>query len=222
MPEEILAFANFDFKISTIPMKVIVGGRVIEAERFVLNWAQYLDILKKKKLDQDLSSPAFQAKCDTPRSEPDYFLAFKQFQAEIRNILDVICQEKAIPPEVWEIIFKEAGQLSETYVPVPPVEGLVSDEDLQTMVFIKQVRADTYRALLFGQLRDLIVDKTVFNLRKCPECRVYFLDQTKNRCKVYCSSRSCGNRAKQRAFHHRRRTFSKQKNAAQQTIPFTT
>jgi len=203
--EEILAFANFNFEISKIRMKVIEGGEVRLAERYVLNWPEYIGILEQKRLGLNRPSRDLFSKYEIPRPDQDVFISLNKLQAEIREILDVICLTKTIPLNVWETIFRQADHLKEVFFTDPPVEGCITEDDFQSLDFKKYIKAESYRTCLFGELRNLIVDKTVFRLRKCPECSAYFLDRTKNGSKVYCSSQSCGNRAKQRAYYRRQR-----------------
>jgi hypothetical protein len=67
------------------------------------------------------------------------------------------------------------------------------------MTFDRSSTADDYRGLMYGQLRDLIVQKKIFRLKKCPECQEIFLDRTKGGHKVYCYSEFCVARARHRA-----------------------
>ena len=203
---ELLIFANFRFETVMVPMKVIVHGQVKEADRFALNWPEYTDLLRKEGLDVDSPSRWFFSRYEPPRPDRDFFDDLIKVQTEVREILNVISRDRLIPVEVWKTTFREAERLTEIFVPVPQVESAVHEEDLKAMVFEKSVMAETYRAFLLGELKDLIVSKQVFRIRKCPECGIFFMDQTKNQRKVYCSPASCGNRAKQRAFNARRRS----------------
>jgi len=201
---EILVFANFDFKINTLNTKVIVGDRVQDETRYVLNWSEYLAELKQNGLMDDERDRAYFSRYRTPRAGQEVFVNFQNFQTEIREILDMISQEKVIPFETWQTIFREALKVQAIIQPVPQVQGMIHEADLDRLRFEKKASAETYRAYLYAELRDLIVSKKVFRLRKCPECRNYFYDQTKNGKKIYCSAQSCGHRAKQKAANHRK------------------
>ena len=119
-------------------------------------------------------------------------------------MLEAVCETRTIPFRVWETVFREAENLTEIVTPVQDVRDDVSEEQLQDLEFEKRTTAETYRGFLLGELKDQIVDKRVFRMRKCPECNLFFMDNTRNGNKVYCSSASCGNRAKQRAFQLRK------------------
>ena len=79
----------------------------------------------------------------------------------------------------------------------------IGPDELSRLTFKREIRTDLYRPYLFLALRDLIVAREVFRLRRCPECQVFFFDDTKNGRKKYCNPTACGNRAKQRAFRRR-------------------
>lgn len=66
--------------------------------------------------------------------------------------------------------------------------------------------AEKYHDKIFWQLKELIYAQESRRIKRCPECQRFFFDFTKNRSKIYCSSRTCGNRLKQRAFYQRKRT----------------
>jgi len=202
---EILIFANFRFEILEVPVKVITRDRVQEENRFVLNWKEYSRHLKESGLDPDPACRPFFSRYEAPRPDMQFIDQLLGLQAEVREVLDRISGEQVIPLEFWQTIFREADKLTETVVPKPAVRSDVSEDLLKYLIFEKSVTSETYRAYLYGELRDMILGKKIFLIRKCPECGVYFLDQTKNRSKVYCNSETCGNRAKQRAFSERRR-----------------
>ena len=204
MSIELLAFANFEYRVNRQSTKVIVGDRVQEEERFVLNWKEYLQELRQKGIKTDHESRSFMQRYAMPRPDQDYFRRFKRFQDEIREILTKISDERAIQPDVWNTVFRESEKLGEVITTNPPVTKPVTEDDLGSLKFEKQVSAETYRAFLFGQIRDLILSRKVFRIRRCPECDFFFMDSTRNANKVYCSIKTCGNRAKQRAFQQRR------------------
>ena len=204
MAIELLAFANFDFRVNKQSTKVIVGDRVQEEERFVLNWKEYLQVLRHKGIKTDHESRSFMQRYAMPRPDQDFFRRFNRFQEEIREVLTVISQERVIQPDVWNTIFRESEKLGEVITTNPQITKPVTEETLSSLKFEKQVSAETYRAFLFGQIRDLILSRKVFRIRRCPECEIFFMDSTRNANKVYCSIKTCGNRAKQRAFQQRR------------------
>jgi hypothetical protein len=204
MAIELLAFANFEFSVHRQSTKVIIGDRVQEEERFVLNWKDYLQVLRHKGIKTDHESRSFMQRYAMPRAEHDYFRRFTRFQDEVRDLLATISRDRVIQPDVWNTIFRESEKLGEVITTNPLVTKPVTEEDLGSLKFEKQVSAETYRAFLFGQIRDLILSRKVFRIRQCPECEVFFMDSTRNANKVYCSIKTCGNRAKQRAFQQRR------------------
>ena len=203
MSNEILAFANFIFEIRKTTTKVIVGDGIQEEERFSLNWPEYVEHLQERGIRIVPESRAFFKRYQAPKPDLVFFNDFERFQNEFRKILDEICEGKAISLESWQTIFREAERIGEMIIPNPAVKRPVSESDLQELSFEKHITAETYRAFLFGQLRDLIVGRKLFRLRKCPECGVYFFDNTKNGSKIYCNAQLCGNRAKQRQFQKR-------------------
>jgi len=77
------------------------------------------------------------------------------------------------------------------------------DDDGDPLFFLRPVAADA---------ADLLANMLpTGRVRRCGEsefgrCGWLFLDQTKNASRRYCSMKECGNRAKQRRFHHRHKT----------------
>lgn len=207
MSDELLTFANFQFEIRRVSMKVIVGGDVEEANRYVLNWKEYLDALEEKGIVVVASARQFISRYQTPRSDVNHFQKCYRLQEEIREILDWIAQSRSIPKPLWETVFREAAQLREAVRPESPCSGPITEDNIDRIIFQRHIQTDSYRTYLYGQFCEQLIQKLIFRFRKCPECGLYFMDGTKNRSKLYCSSRSCGNRAKQRAFYRRQREW---------------
>ena len=201
---EIIVFANFNFEISRTTTKVIVSRGVVDEERFVLNWAEYQAELEANRLKPSPGTRPFYDRYSSPRQDDTTFKDLIKFQLEIIKLLRQITDSNTVPFEAWETIFREAEKRKQIVLADPPVRKAVGPEDLEQIKFTKHVIAESYRAVLFGELRDLILSRRVFRLRCCPECGLFFMDHTRNASKVYCSSAICGNRAKQRAFHQRR------------------
>ncbi len=200
---EVLAFANFNFEIQRMTTKVIYGRGVREEFRYTLNWSDYIDFLQREEIVIRPQSRDFFPQFQTIRQNERFFYEFKDLQAEIRNVLNVIIETKSIPLDIWHTVFKEAESLNEAIRPDPPILDDILEDDLADIEFVRYTTAESYQAFLYGQLRGLIIDKTIFRLRKCPECQRYFIDRTRRGNKIFCSP-ACGNRDKQRAFVQRR------------------
>ena len=200
MHEEILAFANFQFEVLETTMKVIVGEGVRDEIRYKLNWTQFLDRLREAGLQLNPDDRPFFSRYQMPRPDDQFFRQFLGFQDEIKSLLATISERRAIPLAAWEAVFREAERVGEVVVPHPPVKKDITEQDLGRLAFQKSITAESYRALLYGQLRGLIISRRIFRLRKCLECGTFFLDDTRRGNKRYCSAATCANRAKQRAF----------------------
>jgi predicted RNA-binding Zn ribbon-like protein len=67
---------------------------------------------------------------------------------------------------------------------------------------------DWYLGPVVRSAADFVVSPDVVRLKECPggpgkACGFLFLDDTKNRSRRWCSSRTCGNRARQHRFYTR-------------------
>ena len=204
MPYEILMFANFNFQIQTRKTKVIVGGGIREEERFFLNWTEYIQELEKVGVDFASRPQGLIDRYDGQRTDPGSFSDLLRFQESFRDILDDICLTRTIPENLWTEVFRGSEEMNEVVKPVQEVLRPVGIEELSGLTFKREVRAEVYRFYIYAGLKNLIVGKQIFRLRRCPECRLFFFDVTKNGRKKYCNPKTCGNRAKQRAFARRR------------------
>jgi hypothetical protein len=201
---EILAFINFKFEIRETSTKVIIADRIQDEKRYTLNWKDYTTYLDKKGVRINLSMRSFLAKYAIPRTNTDIFNDLIGFQKELIELIDFICINGRIPYESWIMIFREAEKAREIILPGRQVNSDVSEKDLLDMEFNKELSAESYRSFLFGQLRNLIVRRLVFRIKKCPECQAYFVDQTRNGAKVYCTNRPCAHRARLRELQRRK------------------
>ncbi|MFH1138088.1 MAG: CGNR zinc finger domain-containing protein [Pseudomonadota bacterium] len=204
MPNEILTFANFTFKILSRTTKVIVGRGIRDEERFFLNWGEYVEALGRVGGGLGAQAKELGERYDGRRMDRGAFEDLLKFQERFREILDHICRARTIPPDIWAEIFRENSGLREVVKPIDDVFTSVGPAELAGLAFRREIRTGLYRHFLFASLRDLIVARKIFRFRRCPECRKFFFDETKNGRKIYCSPTSCGNRAKQRAFTRRR------------------
>jgi hypothetical protein len=191
---EILVFANFDFEINQIAIRVLSGETIQMEERFVLNWSDYLAKLNAEGITVDTQSRQFFARYAASRPDREFFQDFKSFQTELRSILDTICETKTIPLETWQLIFREAAKTHPKIVAIPAVTREITESGLRELVFDRCVEAENYRAFLFRELLGVITVKNVFRIRKCPRCGKYFFDNSKNGRRVYCSAEFGGSR----------------------------
>ncbi|MEW6262943.1 MAG: CGNR zinc finger domain-containing protein [Thermodesulfobacteriota bacterium] len=210
MVNELLAFVNFKYKINKMTAKVLIGERIQEEERYALNWREYLNCLEGLDIEVNVETRPFFHRYQNPRPDTDFFHTFMIFQKELQEMLDDIIRTGTIPLAAWQTIFRESEKISEVVVPRTRIDQDVRPEDLTGIRFEKLVTADTYRAFLFGRLRDLIISRQVFRLKKCPECRKYFLDVSKNGKRKYCSAQECGRKAKLVGLYRWRRPASGQ------------
>jgi predicted RNA-binding Zn ribbon-like protein len=62
-------------------------------------------------------------------------------------------------------------------------------------------------ALIAGYVVDLLCNEKLAYLKKCEsdQCQLYFYDTSKNHQRRWCSTKSCGNRAKAAAFYERKK-----------------
>lgn len=198
MTLEFLAFINFKFKISKTTTKVIVGDRVQDEVRYVLNWRDYCDYLINTGCASDLEERPFYSRYSMPRQAEKYFDTFLEFQNEMRRIIESISNDKCIPVDLWKAIFKEAEKVEEIVKPEEEIDRPVTRDMLQSLKFKRSIVAETYRQVLFSQLKDLIITRKIFRLKQCPECNAYFLDRSRGGTRKYCRNEICGRSARSR------------------------
>jgi predicted RNA-binding Zn ribbon-like protein len=56
---------------------------------------------------------------------------------------------------------------------------------------------------------NLLFSDDIRHIKQCPGCGWLFFDGSKNHRRMWCNMRACGNRAKNRRFHQRRKHFSR-------------
>lgn len=71
-------------------------------------------------------------------------------------------------------------------------------------------RLDRILWLLVEDAADLLSSELLDRIKECggPDCRWLFLDESRNRSRRWCEMSECGNRAKQRRYHRRRKRAS--------------
>ena len=178
---EAVAFANFDFHVFKKKIKVLNGEVITEEDRYALNWHEYLGHLKDEGILIDPDSREFFQRYQMPRPEMDFFNQFQNFQNEIRSIFKSINGKQSIDLDTWQTIFRESEKVGESIIIKPAVEKTVYPEDLENLHFERRITAETYRAFIFGQLRQLILDKKLFQIRLCQGCLKYFLESPKSK-----------------------------------------
>jgi predicted RNA-binding Zn ribbon-like protein len=86
-------------------------------------------------------------------------------------------------------------------------EVVRGDDGLELITRAQVESADALLALLANEIADLITQEDGSLLKSCSGagCTLWFLDRTKAHRRVFCSTATCGNRAKVAAFRNRQR-----------------
>jgi predicted RNA-binding Zn ribbon-like protein len=103
---------------------------------------------------------------------------------------------------------KEIGALNQWLVRGTQQREIVTTDDGLKLVARSQLESvDQLLALLAAQIAALVIEEDASLVRTCagPSCTLWFLDRTKAHRRLFCSTSTCGNRAKVAAFRERQR-----------------
>jgi predicted RNA-binding Zn ribbon-like protein len=87
-------------------------------------------------------------------------------------------------------------------------EIVPADKGLKLVLRSQVDGTDELLAILAAQIAALVIEEDASLLRTCagPDCTLWFLDRTKAHRRLFCSTSTCGNRAKVAAFRERQRS----------------
>ena len=173
MAEELIVFLNFHFELKTVSIKSVSGEMLTEVPRYLINWREYLTALAESGQAPD---PGLE-----PLSEiylkhlPDevLFQDLISFQAELRESLGRLVNEKVWPEEAWRRLLRETEGVPVTLE--AEGTGNLSLEDRGSLKFKFVYLPETYRLRLLLLLRELMLDGRLSSLGRKNDGRFFFL-----------------------------------------------
>ena len=86
-------------------------------------------------------------------------------------------------------------------------EVVATDDGLELVARSQVDGVEELLAMIAAQIASLVVEEDASLVRTCagPSCTLWFLDRTKAHRRLFCSTSTCGNRAKVAAFRERQR-----------------
>lgn len=122
------------------------------------------------------------------------------FRQEMRQMLQTIVDKHPLTPHTIGIINHALAQRHGRAELIPQENGGFT---LSYRYVFEQ--AESWLAPLADAAADLLTTADFERVKRCdnPECIRYFLDESRNRSRRWCSMEGCGNRLKARSFYHR-------------------
>jgi hypothetical protein len=179
MSNELTAFLNFVFEKKQAMTKVVEDDEISKALRWQLNWREYEAHLRSLGIKADSEERPSLLRYGNPQPDIKVLDDLMDFQATLRKIITNIVIEKKIPPAHYLRFFSEANGVS-TFLPLP--DTLTSDitpGNIGSLGLHYSYDASTYRIFMSAVIRDMIVDKTIFNLRIDNEGKFYLTSPIK-------------------------------------------
>ncbi len=122
---------------------------------------------------------------------------------ELRQTLTSIARALA---DGAKISRRDLTQLNDTLAECPPRVVLhVSDDAIVRETAFVSEKLDDLAGPLAAAMADLLTSPDRTRVKRCPGCAMYFVDESRNRTRTWCSMKSCGNRAKVAAHYQRSR-----------------
>ncbi len=102
---------------------------------------------------------------------------------------------------------RDIARLNETLAEYPPRIVLrVTNAGITRETSFDIQKLDDIAGPLATAMADLVTSPDRERVKRCPGCEMYFVDESRNRTRTWCSMKSCGNRAKVAAHYQRSRS----------------
>jgi predicted RNA-binding Zn ribbon-like protein len=167
-------------------------------------WDALVDFLEEKGAIGSAEAGRFRALCETEPSRcAGAVIRALELRAVIRQILEVIASRRPLAAEWIEVVNRALRAYG-------GMEQLVAAGGGWRPIFVPE-RHDSLVALapLARSAAELIAEGPAAPVRRCanPKCVLFFYDDSRSRCRRWCSMAVCGNRMKVAAHARRRRSL---------------
>jgi hypothetical protein len=165
MSNELITFLNFVFEKKTTNTKIAQDEGVTYASRWILNWRDYVKLLEDLGIDASADNRPSLLRYGYPQRDSNTIDDLIAFQKKLRSDLKEMVLSQRLVYSFCKRIFNETNGIN-VYLTLPETfEADLTPKNIDSLILPRNYETSTYRIFIMAILREMIVDKTLFQLK---------------------------------------------------------